>query len=104
MIGLTPTTLALLRFIEGFIEDHGWSPSFEEMGAALGLKSRASVFHRLNELEKRGFITRTPNLSRSVVVLRRSPGQRQRSAPDITVTTDAWGKPKVEIAAHVTGA
>ena len=53
----------------GFINKNGYSPSFEEIGHALKLTSLATVHKHLSTLEKKGFIRRGYNQSRSIEVI-----------------------------------
>jgi repressor LexA len=60
----------LLRFIHARLAEDGVSPSFEEMKAALDLKSKSGVHRLINALEERAFIRRLPNRARALEVLR----------------------------------
>ena len=59
MSGLTPAQQRVLRFVGGYIEQHGYSPSYEEVRKNLGFKSLNSVSKHLKQLEQRGYL-RTP--------------------------------------------
>ena len=67
---LTRKQQALLIFIDERLKADGVSPSFEEMKAALGLKSKSGVHRLINALEERAFIRRLPNRARALEVLR----------------------------------
>jgi repressor LexA len=56
-------------FIAGFVQSHGYSPSFEEIGNGLGLSSLATVHKHISNLEKKGLLRRDYNRSRSIDVL-----------------------------------
>ena len=58
----------LLQFIAEYQREHGGevSPSLDEMGRALGLKSKAGVHRLLTRLEDSGRIARNPRRARSV--------------------------------------
>ena len=56
-------------FISGFVQSHGYSPSFEEIGEGLGLSSLATVHKHISNLEKKGLLRRDYNRSRSIDVL-----------------------------------
>lgn len=60
----------LLRFIHARLAADGVSPSFEEMKAALDLKSKSGVHRLINALEERAFIRRLPNRARALEVMR----------------------------------
>jgi repressor LexA len=69
---LTPRQAQLLRFIETYQAEHGYSPCYEEMIAALGLKSKLNSFRLVRQLEERGLIRRLPNRARAVEIIRPS--------------------------------
>ena len=66
-VGLTRQQSNLLTFINSYSAEHGITPSFAEMMAGVGLKSKSSVHRILGCLEDRGFITRRPARPRSVI-------------------------------------
>ncbi|NMW31484.1 transcriptional repressor LexA [Altererythrobacter sp. RZ02] len=67
---LTAKQHELIRFIQARLEETGISPSFEEMKAALDLKSKSGVHRLISALEERGFIRRLPNRARALEVLK----------------------------------
>jgi repressor LexA len=56
-------------FISRFVAEHGYSPSFEEIGNGLELTSLATVHKHITNLEKKGLLTRDYNRSRSIDLL-----------------------------------
>ncbi len=68
-MALTRRQKQVFDFLVGFINRHGYSPSFEEIGAGLDLSSLATVHKHMQTLEKKGFIRRAYNQSRSVEVV-----------------------------------
>lgn len=68
-MALTRRQKQVLDFLVHFINRHGYSPSFEEMATGLRLSSLATVHKHLQVLEKKGFIRRRYNQSRSVEVV-----------------------------------
>ena len=56
-------------FISRFVAEHGYSPSFEEIGKGLELTSLATVHKHVTNLEKKGLLTRDYNRSRSIDLL-----------------------------------
>ena len=56
-------------FISRFVTEHGYSPSFEEIGQGLSLNSLATVHKHISNLEKKGLLTRDYNRSRSIDLL-----------------------------------
>jgi repressor LexA len=53
-------------FIADFVQSHGYSPSFEEIGSGLGLSSLATVHKHISNLEEKGMLKRDYNRSRSI--------------------------------------
>ena len=68
-MALTKRQKQVLDSLVGFINRKGYSPSFEEMARSLKLASLATVHKHLDTLEKKGFIRRAYNQSRSVEVV-----------------------------------
>jgi repressor LexA len=56
-------------YISDFVQKHGYSPSFEEIGEGLGLSSLATVHKHVSNLEKKALLTRDYNRSRSIDLL-----------------------------------
>ena len=48
----------VLDFIIGFVEEHGYSPSYEELAGGLNLASVATVHKHIEALESRGYVRR----------------------------------------------
>ena len=67
-------------FLQNFMEEHGYSPSFEEIGAGLGLSSLATVHKHINNLQEKGLLKRDYNRSRSIDVVK-IRGRCQASLP-----------------------
>lgn len=68
-MALTKRQKQVLDFLVQFKNRHGYSPSFEEIAAGLDLTSLATVHKHLATLEKKGFIRRGYNQSRSIEVI-----------------------------------
>ncbi len=67
-MALTKRQKEVLDFLISFLNKHGYSPSFEEMAKSLKLTSLATVHKHITTLEKKGFIRRGYNQSRSIEV------------------------------------
>ena len=67
-MALTPRQKELLDFLIDFIEDKGYSPSYEEIASNLELASLATVHKHISALERKNYIRRSHNQSRSVEV------------------------------------
>ena len=106
-MALTKRQKEVLDFLIHFINRNGYSPSFEEMRKGLGLSSLATVHKHLQVLEKKGFIRRRYNQSRSVEVIavpgsvpfeksriRLGPTESQAEAPHLARTPADSGVPQ----------
>jgi len=67
---LTRKQHELLMFIERHLRTTGFSPSFEEMKAALKLKSKSGIHRLISGLEERGFVKRRAHRARALELLR----------------------------------
>jgi repressor LexA len=65
---LTKRQKEVLDFLVSFLNKHGYSPSFEEIAKSLKLTSLATVHKHITTLERKGFIRRGYNQSRSIEV------------------------------------
>ncbi|MGN7614103.1 transcriptional repressor LexA [Magnetococcales bacterium HHB-1] len=70
--GLTPTLEKSLRFIHEFIMLHGFPPTAREIAEEKGIHQQ-SAREQLVQLEKKGYIRRTPKQARSIEILRMPP-------------------------------
>ena len=58
-------------YLHGHIQRQGYAPSFEEIAEQFGFQSLATVHEHLTNLERKGYIKRAYNESRSIEVLPR---------------------------------
>jgi repressor LexA len=56
----------ILRFIEEFVEENGYPPTYEEIRVALGMSTKSLVYHHLDALEGAGYLSRMPNTPRGI--------------------------------------
>ncbi len=68
-MALTKRQREILDFVESFIQSYGYSPSFEEIAKFFGYRSLATVHEHLSNLERKGYIRKNYNESRSVELL-----------------------------------
>ncbi len=66
----------ILDFVNQFVQENGYAPSVREIGAAVGLRSTASVSYHLNQLQEKGLLVSPSGkgCKRSIVTAQR-PGQ-----------------------------
>ena len=77
-MALTRRQKQVYDFLARFVEEHGYSPSFEEIGEGLGLSSLATVHKHVSNLEEKGLLKRDYNRSRSIDLVK--PRGRMRQA------------------------
>ena len=66
---LTKRQNEILAYLRAHIAEHGYAPSFEEIAEQFGFASLATVHEHLTNLERKGYIRRQYNESRSIEVL-----------------------------------
>jgi repressor LexA len=68
-VPLTRRQREILDYLTAAIDRQGFAPSFEEIAEQFGYASLATVHEHLSNLERKGYIRRSYNQSRSVEVL-----------------------------------
>lgn len=66
---LTKRQSEILAYLQAHIAEQGYAPSFEEIAERFGFQSLATVHEHLTNLERKGYIRRAYNESRSIEVL-----------------------------------
>lgn len=66
---LTRRQSEILEFLRSHIGERGYAPSFEEIAERFTFQSLATVHEHLTNLERKGYIRRSYNESRSIEVL-----------------------------------
>jgi repressor LexA len=79
-------------FISRFVTEHGYSPSFEEIGQGLQLNSLATVHKHISNLEKKGLLTRDYNRSRSIDLLPPKGKLKQSMSVNTAVVLPLMGR------------
>lgn len=67
-VGLTLRQRELLTFIQGRLETSAIAPSFDEMAAHLGLKSKSGVLRLVDALVERGHLVRMRQRARAIAL------------------------------------
>ena len=107
-MALTRRQKQVLDFIADFIDENGYSPSYDEVAHALELASLATVHKHIQALESRNYLKRSFNQSRSLEVVpkymqeRRKSRQTSRSAEIPLAGRIAAGAPVEAIAGQDT--
>ena len=78
---LTKRQKEILDYIGSFIEEMGYAPSFEEIAESFGYSSLATVHEHLSNLERKGYIRKSYNESRSIELVSREAGAPSLELP-----------------------
>jgi repressor LexA len=70
---LTKRQKEILDYIQAFIAEQGYAPSFEEIAESFGYSSLATVHEHLSNLERKGYIRKSYNESRSIELIGPEP-------------------------------
>ena len=66
----------ILEFVNSFVQENGFAPSVREIGAAVGLRSTASVSYHLQQLQEKGYLQSPGAKGRKrAIVTTQRPGQ-----------------------------
>ena len=68
-VKLTKKQLAVLNYLQDFTEENGYSPSYREIQAGLGLSSVSAVAEHIDNLVSKGVLKKVPGAARSLEVL-----------------------------------
>src|SRR5260370_41642571 len=104
---LTKRQKEVLDFLVAFMNKHGYSPSFEEIARSLKLTSLATVHKHITTLDRKGFVRRAYNQSRSIEVMQLPKPVREQVLDRHTAELPlmgriAAGKPLAGIEEHGT--
>jgi repressor LexA len=78
---LTKRQREILDFIEQSIQERGYAPTLEEIGATFGLRSMATVHKHVSNLEAKGLIRRKWNQSRAIEMVQKRRRVRSLELP-----------------------
>jgi repressor LexA len=78
-MALTKRQKEVLDFIADFVEENGYSPSYDELAQALKLASLATVHKHIQALEARHYVQRMEKHSRSLEVSSKYMQERRKS-------------------------
>jgi repressor LexA len=78
---LTKRQKEILDHIDGFIAERGYAPSFEEIALHFGYSSLATVHEHLSNLERKGYIRKSYNESRSIELVKPEEGPQAVELP-----------------------
>ncbi len=70
---LTQLENRILRFVRGFIAQHGYGPTLTEIGAAMGIKSKGTVHRYVQSLKNKGVLEHVERGWRGIRLAGESP-------------------------------
>ncbi len=91
-MALTKRQKEVLDFIAGFVDENGYSPSYEEIAHALDLASLATVHKHIGALEEKNYLKRGANQSRSVDIAPRYMQEQRRQKQKTAVEVPFLGR------------
>ena len=59
----------ILDFLQEYVAENGYAPSYEEIADHFGLSSLATVHEHLENLRRKGYIRKSYNESRSIELI-----------------------------------
>ncbi len=74
----------LLQFIDDFIKEHGYGPSYREVMRALGYKSVSTVAAHVDQLIAKGYVEKKDNSARSLQVVSLRPASEAKQ-PELAI-------------------
>jgi repressor LexA len=86
-MALTRRQKEVMDFLSGFIEQHGYSPSYEEIAQGLKLASLATVHKHVQMLESKQYLRRSYNHSRSLEIAERYFAEERARKPQPTAAS-----------------
>lgn len=90
----------MLSFIESFIAEHGYSPSYREIKSGLAYNSVATVALHVNNLIGRGHLIKRDYSARSLEVVPEPEAPTKLSTNQIKPAEEKWLVEKVEYHIH----
>jgi repressor LexA len=66
MTGISEKQEEMLAFIQNFVGQNGYPPTYEEIRTGLGISTKSLVNYHLEALEAAQLLTRAPNSPRSI--------------------------------------
>lgn len=86
----------ILSFIDQFIAEHGYSPSYREIMSGLNYTSVATVALHVNSLIKRGHLRKRDHSARSLEVVKQVDEPLKVTSNQVKASEEKWLVEKVE--------
>lgn len=91
-MALTRRQKEVMDFLSSFIDQKGYSPSYEEIASGLGLASLATVHKHIQALEVKQYLRRSYNHSRSLEVAERYVTEEKSRRPPFQASIPLLGR------------
>jgi len=75
----------ICQFIQRYSTEHGWAPTFTEIGEGVGIESRGHVHYHLTRLEREGYVVRQHHSVRAIRLT--EPG---KALADMGANIERW--------------
>ena len=69
--GLTALQHETMLFVQQYVDEHGYAPSYDDIAHGLRLKARSQAHHLVSRLCERGYLRRLPHRSRALSIVNR---------------------------------
>lgn len=79
---LTRIQRTQMTYLQAYIAEHGYAPSFEEIATNFGYSSLATVHEAMDILERKGWIRREFNLKRAITLLHEE-AEESTASPEV---------------------
>ncbi|MEE9167814.1 MAG: transcriptional repressor LexA [Candidatus Neomarinimicrobiota bacterium] len=86
----------VLDYLKGYLAEHGYSPTFDEIGHAFGFSSKGTVYKHIKALQEKRLIRHEWNRTRAIEIER--PEKEESSLPILGLV--AAGRPIEAIESH----
>lgn len=90
----------MLRYIQDYLENHGYPPTIRQIGENTGIKSTSVVNYNLNKLVQAGYLKRSQHVSRGLQLTQIVPGTEPRSDGKIAVQA-ALEAPRIPLIGNI---
>ena len=71
--GLSSRQQDILKYIQGFVEEHGYPPAIRQIQEVLNISSTSVVAYNLKALENKGLLKREGKVSRGITIPQATP-------------------------------
>ena len=68
----------ILRYMEKYVDEHGFPPTIREIGTATGINSTSVVNYNLNKLVQAGYLERSGQVARGIRLVAEIPGRDKK--------------------------